>query len=182
MLWKRPNLTRCIASVSVQQGPSRSPSLADWRSDCSSEGTCIIPREQYVSSLCPQISENWKNWEIFIHNDPILFIPDPNLFVAIDCPKDLFILDPKYLYWILLLFLPDPILFIPDPNHSYQIRKYLYRILFLFLPDPILFLPDPNLLSCCWLFQRFRISPWVDHLFGNYLYRVYGWNIDFRCE
>ena len=143
MLWKRPNPTRCIASVSVQQGPSRSPSLADWRSDCSSEGTCIIPREQYVSSLCPQISENWKNWEIFIHNDPILFIPDPNLFVAIDCSKDLFMQEPIFIHTRSKIFIPDPTVF------------YSYWILFLFLPGL-------NSLICWWLFQRVQLSSWID--------------------
>ena len=85
MLWKRPNPTRCIASVSVWQGPWRRPSLADlhWQRDCSLEGTCIIPRERYVSSLCPQISENWKRiWRI------------------------LFTLDPKYSYWVRIYLLP----------------------------------------------------------------------------
>ena len=37
-----------------------------------------------------------------------LFVPDPNLFVAIDCLKDLSVPEP-------VLFVPGPILFIPDP-------------------------------------------------------------------
>ena len=58
--WKRPNPTRRIESVSVRQGPLRRPSVADWQRDCSLEGTCVIPRERNVPSLCPQISKIGK--------------------------------------------------------------------------------------------------------------------------
>ena len=60
-MWKRPNLIWRISSVSVRQGPSRS----------------IIPREPYVSSLCPQVSENWRIRRFLFIPDPILFMPDP---------------------------------------------------------------------------------------------------------
>ena len=99
MLWKRTNLTRRIASVSVRQGPSRRPSIADRLRGCPPEGTRVIPRQWYVSSFCPQISENWKIRRF-------LFIPSPISFMP----------DPKYLYWILLLFLLHPNLFMPNPN------------------------------------------------------------------
>ena len=62
----------------------------------------------------------------------------------------------------------------PQISDNWKIRR------FLFIPDlkysywiPFLFLPDPNLLRYCWLFQRFQISLWVDHLVQNYLYRVW---------
>ena len=130
MLWKRPNLTQRIASVSVQQGPSRHPSLADWRCDCSPEGTSVIPRERYVSSLCPQISDNWKIGRFYSYR--ILFIHIGSKFICyhwlsqefVRTRTCLFMSDPKYLYRILFLFLPGPILFIPDPKYSYQIRVY----------------------------------------------------------
>ena len=70
MLWKGPNPTQNIASVSVRQGPLLRPSLADWRRDISPEGTRVIPRERYVSLLCPQIPETWKIKRF-------LFIPGP---------------------------------------------------------------------------------------------------------
>ena len=48
-----------------------------------------------------------------------LFVPDPNLFVAIDCLKDLSVPEP-------VLFVPEPVLFVLGP--------------ILFIPDPILVL------------------------------------------
>ena len=123
LLWKRPNPTRRIASVSVWQGPSHRPSLASWRRGCSPEGTHIILHQRYVSSLYPQISENWKRIRrILFIPDPILFVPDPNLFVAIDCPKDLFMQEPIFIHARSKIFIPDPTVF------------YSYCILFLFLP------------------------------------------------
>ena len=113
MLWKRPNPTRQIASVSVLQGPSHRPSLADWRRGCHPEGTRVIPRERYASSLCPQILKNWKIERFYSYRILFLILPDPKFFVAIDCTKILFLLGPT-------LFMPDP--------------KYSYRSLFLFLP------------------------------------------------
>ena len=72
MLWKRPNLTQSIASVSVRQGPSRRPSVADQQRDCSPEGTLVIPCEWYVSSLWlhnPKIgNESGKFYSYWIRN------------------------------------------------------------------------------------------------------------------
>ena len=101
MLWKRPNLTRRIARVSVRQGPSRHPSLAYQRRDYSPEGTRVIPREQYVSLICPQISENLKIRRFLFILDPIFIRTGSEIFDAIDCTKDLFLPDPKYSYRIL---------------------------------------------------------------------------------
>ena len=118
LLWKRPNPTRRIASVSVWQGPSHRPSLASWRRGCSPEGTHIILRQRYVSSLYPQISENWKRIR------RILFIPDPKYLYQI----------PFYLYRIQIYLLPLTVpricscrnlfLFILDPKYSYRILQY----------------------------------------------------------
>ena len=77
MLWKRPNLTQRISSVSVRQGLSLRPSRTDRQRDCSLEETRVIPCEWYVSSLCPQVSENWKIRRFLFILDPILFMPDP---------------------------------------------------------------------------------------------------------
>ena len=84
MLWKRPNPTWQIASVSVRQGPSHRPSLADWRRGCHPEGTRVIPRERYASSLCPQILKNWKIERFYSYRILFLILPDPKFFVAID--------------------------------------------------------------------------------------------------
>ena len=123
MLWKRPNPTRCIASVSVWQGPWRRPSLADlhWQHDCSLEGTCIIPRERYVSSLCPQISENWKRiWRIYSYW--IRNIHTGSEFICCHW------LPQGFVRTRTRLFIPDPILFIPDLKYSYRVQIYLLSL------------------------------------------------------
>ena len=102
MLWKRSNLTQRIARVSVRQGLSRRPSLADWHRDCSPEGTHVIPREQYVSLLCPQISEIEKLGNSYSYRILVLFVQDPSYLVPLTVQRIC----------------------------SYRILFYLYRILF----------------------------------------------------
>ena len=107
MLWKIPNPPQRISSVSVRQGPSCCPSLIDHRCDCSPEGTHVIPREQYVSLLCPQISENWKIRRFCLCR--VLFYPYQTRVI--------------WWHWLYVrfvftgseIFIPDPILFMPDP-------------------------------------------------------------------
>ena len=140
MLWKSPNPTWCIASVSVQQGLSHRPSLADWRRDCSLEGTGVIPRERYVSPLCPQILENWKIWRFYSYQIPFYSYRIRNYLLALTLPRI-----RSYRIWNIHtgseIFIPDPLLILTG---SYFVHA------------------DPNLLSCCWLFQRVPISSWVD--------------------
>ena len=60
---KKADLTRRIAGVSIRQESLRRPSIADWQCKYSLEGTCLIPRERCVSSLCPQIPKPEKESE-----------------------------------------------------------------------------------------------------------------------
>ena len=112
--------TARIAGVSVRQGLSHLPSLADRRRGCSPEGTRIIPRERYVSLLCPQISENLKIGRFFVYTGSYFIHTGSELFDAIDCTKDSFSLDPKYSYQILFCSYRILFLFIPDPNLQYR--------------------------------------------------------------
>ena len=127
MLWKRSNLTQRIARVSVRQGPSRRPSLADWRRDCSPEGTHVIPREQYVSLLCPQISEIEKLGNSYSYRILVLFVQDPSYLVPLTVQRIC-----SYRIWNIrtgssFIYTGSEI-FIPDPKYSYRILFYSYQI------------------------------------------------------
>ena len=172
MLWKRPNLTQCIASVAVRQGSSRHPSVADWCRDYSLEGTRIVPHERYVHSLCPQIPQKLeKNLENFIHTVSEIFISDPKIFSTTYTSRliiHLFISHTNYSDCI------QSSKTAVDSERNIHTRSYFHtrseftlcQLLsqgfirtgsYLFIPDPILFMPDLKLLICCWLFQRFWI-------------------------
>ena len=84
MLWKGPNPTQRIASVSVQQGPSHRPPLADWRRDCSPEGTHVIPREQYDPYFVLK-SQKIEKLEDFVYARSYFIHTRPELNDDIDC-------------------------------------------------------------------------------------------------
>ena len=127
MLWKIPNPPQRISSVSVRQGPSRCPSLIDYRCDCSLEGTHVIPREQYVSLLCPQISEIEKLGNSYSYRILVLFVPDPSYLVPLTVQRIC-----SYRIWNIrtgssFIYTGSEI-FIPDPKYSYRILFYSYQI------------------------------------------------------
>ena len=78
---KKDKSDMCIVSVSVWQEPSHRPSIADWRRDCSPEGTPVIPREWYVSSFVFKSQETEKLKDS-IHTGSSLFNFTRNYFYS----------------------------------------------------------------------------------------------------
>ena len=79
MMWKRPNLSRCIASVSIRKESLCRPSVPDLWLKYSPEGTRVIPRERYVSYFVLKTPKSWKDSEEFIHTGSKISKPDPKI-------------------------------------------------------------------------------------------------------